>query len=135
VSLINRFLKKPAQPDLQFAAKGFTPIMMARMAGQNADFYALVDDFADQLLNSGQPLHQATSARWGGVTAMGQDVKLYESFLSAYEDVAAESGIDTANEQQRSAKYHSASVMMVTLVMNEAPAEYERFLQHIGRSS
>ena len=134
MSFFDRFLKKPVQPDLQYAAKGFTPIIAARLGGLDADLYDVADRFADALLKAGRTHHQAASARWGGVTAIGQDLGLFNSFLSTYDEVAAENGIATDNKEQKLARYNAASLAMVTMVMAEAPAEYERFLKYVGAS-
>lgn len=134
MSFFSRFQKKPIQPDLQYAAKGFTPVIAARLGGLEGDLYELTDGVADALLRAGHTHHQATSARWGGVTAIGQDLALFSSFLSSYDDVAAESGVQIDTKEQRLTQYNSASLMMVVLVMQDAPAEYERFLGYIGAS-
>jgi hypothetical protein len=135
MSLFSRFLKKPVQPDLHYAAKGFTPVIAAQLGGLDADLYAMADGFADALLKAGHTHHQATSARWGGVTAIGQDLGLFNGFLTTYDDVAAESGVATDTKEQKLARYNAASLAMVTMVMAEAPAEYERFLKYIGAAA
>ena len=132
MSFFSRFRKKPVQPDLNYAAKGFTPVIAAQLGGLDADLYGMADGVADALLTGGHTHHQATSARWGGVTAIGQDLGLFNSFLSTYDDVAAENGIETGSKERKLARYNAASLAMVTLVMADAPTEYERFLKYIG---
>lgn len=133
MSFFSRFRKKPLQPDLEYAAKGFTPIMAMQMQEIDADFFALADAYADAFAEKGCTSHQETSARWGGVTAIGQDKNLYASFLSAYDDTLRESGVihEDAKEHGK-AKFHAASTMMVALVMADAPGEYERFRSYVG---
>lgn len=133
MSFFSRFLKKsPVQPDLHYAARGFTPVIAAQLGGLDADLYGMADDYANALLRSGSTHHEATSARWGGVTAIGQDLRLFSRYLSIYNDVAAETGITAANADADLSRYNAASLLMVTMVMEEAPAEYERFLKFIG---
>jgi hypothetical protein len=133
VGLFDRFRATPRQPDLAFAADGFFPIAIMQANNVEVDLHAVANAYAESKLTEGCTVHQALSAKWGGVAAIGLDENLFASLVDAYEETMADHDLapDKSKEGTR-AKYRSAATAYLGLVMVDAPGEYERFLEYIG---
>ena len=133
------FRRKPRQPNLKFAAEAFSPIAIMQINNIDADYYAIADGNADALRHDGCTDDEVSSARWGAITAIGQDLSSYQSgtvaFMDAYEETALSQGYRPKldNEAMVRAKHYSAATMFLTLILADAPGEYERFLRYIDR--
>lgn len=133
MGIFSRRRSEPRQPDLGFAADGFYPIAIMRANEIDVDLYSIADAYAESLLNDGCTVGQALSAKWGGVSAIGQNLAVYSSCISAYEETMAKAGSPVGKSKHATkAKHKAAATFLLAAVMSDAPGEYERFLQHIN---
>ncbi len=134
MSWLGKLLRKPPQPDLIFAAKGFYPVAIAQMNDLDIDGHDLAWKIATDLREKGCSEHQFLSVGWGGVTAIGQDMHLYKGFVDNAEATLNSMGAIPSDPRAAvERKYESAALLMVSLIMADAPKEFQRFLDYIGR--
>lgn len=134
MGFFSKLFGKPRQPDLKFAAEGYFPIAMMRANGVEMDFHQLELSNAMAMLKQGCTEHQALSARWGGVTASGQDMQLFRRYADNYDETLQSMGLARdGSVASAETKFRTAAMMMVTLTMADAPGEFERFLKYIGK--
>ena len=138
MGLLSAFRAKPRQPDLTFAADGFHPIALMRLHGVDLDFFALEMAQAADAVKKGCTDHQALSMRWGGATAIGQDLRLFQSHACSFDETLDEllpgSGQAVPDPKTRAKmKYRAAATLLLAQIMADAPGEFERFLKFVRR--
>lgn len=117
------------QPDMTFAARGFVAVALVRANQPDADLNALERTVAERMLEAGCSLDQALSARWGGVTAMEADLRLFSAGIAAYEETCRETG---HTDDDPKTKYQVGATVYLGHVMADAPGEYERFRRYVA---
>ncbi len=101
-----------------------------RKNGIAIDLHAVEMSTAKKLLADGCTRDQALAARWGGVTATTADMDVFQTGIDAYEETKKEMGRGPSGETPAS-KFEAGAIFYLSLVMQDAPSEYERFLRHI----
>lgn len=129
MGLFDRWLAKPRQPDLDYAAKGFAAVALARANNLDVDLHVMELRNAERLLDEGATVEQAMSARWGGAYAIHCNLDEYARSVDAYEQTAkAHEAITDLTDN----KYEAGAKLLLIMALSQEPAEYERFLRHIG---
>ena len=140
MSFLSGFFRKEfRQPDLTFAADGFYPIAIMQINDVRGDLYAIADGYAGSLLEEGCTVDQMLSAQWGGVTAIGQDLRLFQNHAADF-DVAFEATVKDTGQRPATdvetlviMKYRAAASLFLSQVLADAPSEFERFLKYMVR--
>lgn len=132
MGFFDRLFRRYTQPDLTFAADGFSPIAIMRANGIDVDLHAHAEAYALSLIKDGCTVAQANSAWWGGVSATTQDLGLFNAYVSDFDATMQEAGMADVNSLSATkAKYRAAATLLLGQVMSEAPNEYERFLKYV----
>ena len=98
------------------------------------DLNAIADAYAESLFSNGCTAAQALSAKWGGASAVGQDLTLFQSHVTAFDETLAQIGGSISDPKVHArTKYRAAATLFLSQIMADAPGEYERFLRYMGR--
>lgn len=121
------------EPDLPFAAKGYAQVAVTRRYAPHIELHKLERGFAEELLDEGCTREQALSARWGGSYAIADDISTFDDALVSFKQTMAEAGRTSFHTKEEASKaYHTAALLVMSLVHATEPEEYGRFLAHIG---
>lgn len=120
---------EPRQPDITYAAKGFTHVMVMRRTKSEFDLEAQAMGNGQLFLKDGASMSQALSAQWGGLCAINAEEALYQDAMDAYVATKREMGM---SGEDGATKYAAASALLVGTQLALHPDEYERFLRHVG---
>jgi len=123
-------LVSPRKPDMNTASIGFAAIALMRVHNMNVDLHAAELSQGNLILEKGGNMHEAMSARWGGVVAISLDLEEIAFAIQTYED-AKQASANPPNDNGRT-KYHGAGIAHLTMLLMEQPNEYERFLIHMA---
>lgn len=128
------FKKKQAQPDIQFAAKGYMQVAVTRRLRPEIDLHTIEHGYAQQLLDGGCAVEQALSARWGGVCAINDDLSNFDDAVAAMREAREESGMSDkmGSKEEAEAMYLASATAVITLTNTLDPGGYQNFLNYIG---
>ena len=134
MGIFNRLAKKSAEPDIEFAARGFVQVAITRQHAPQIDLHSLERGFAEELLREGCSVGQAMSARWGGAYAITAEPSEFLAAIEVFKDTMEQRYGRRTFESKAEAEgaYRAAAVYLMRTAHALDPKEYGRFLNYIG---
>lgn len=134
MGFLRKIIRRPPEPDFDFAARGFVQVAITRRHAPQFDLNNLERGYAAELLEQGCSLEQALSARWGGTYAISTRLSEFDQAIEAHKDTMAEllGRRDFETDEEANVGYQSAAVFLLGLAHVTDPKGYGRFLDFIG---